>query len=116
MRPDHSPFSGFIGLGYCLWDWISGAAVQRKLDEMTARIEKKNAPPDFVVRADNPDLWNAVANTVPLRRVAVSKDIANAALFLASDEAEFITGADLMVDGGWRIRGFGDLGTGGFGK
>jgi NAD(P)-dependent dehydrogenase (short-subunit alcohol dehydrogenase family) len=37
---------------------------------------------------------------VPLRRGGTGWDVANAALFLASDEASFITGVDLPVDGG----------------
>ena len=38
---------------------------------------------------------------VPLRhRMGTGWDIANAALFLASDEAQFITGVELPVDGG----------------
>jgi len=37
---------------------------------------------------------------VPLGRIAVARDVANAALFLASDEANFITGVALPVDGG----------------
>ena len=37
---------------------------------------------------------------VPLGRIAVARDVANAALFLASDEASFITGVALPVDGG----------------
>ena len=37
---------------------------------------------------------------VPLRRAAVPREIAEAILFLASDEASFITGAELLVDGG----------------
>jgi NAD(P)-dependent dehydrogenase (short-subunit alcohol dehydrogenase family) len=37
----------------------------------------------------------------PLPRLGRSDDVANAALFLASDEATFITGENLMVDGGW---------------
>lgn len=36
----------------------------------------------------------------PLGRIATPQDIANAALFLSSDEANFITGIDLPVDGG----------------
>ena len=37
----------------------------------------------------------------PLPRLGRPEDVANAALFLASDEASFITGENLMVDGGW---------------
>jgi NAD(P)-dependent dehydrogenase (short-subunit alcohol dehydrogenase family) len=38
---------------------------------------------------------------VPLRgKMATARDVANAAVFLASDEAGFITGVDLLVDGG----------------
>jgi 3-oxoacyl-[acyl-carrier protein] reductase len=36
----------------------------------------------------------------PLRRFGQPQDIANAALFLASDEAAYVTGASLHVDGG----------------
>jgi NAD(P)-dependent dehydrogenase (short-subunit alcohol dehydrogenase family) len=37
----------------------------------------------------------------PMPRLGRPADVANAALFLASDEASFITGENLMVDGGW---------------
>jgi 3-oxoacyl-[acyl-carrier protein] reductase len=38
--------------------------------------------------------------TIPLGRMSRADDVANACLFLASDEAEFITGVELPVDGG----------------
>lgn len=38
--------------------------------------------------------------TIPLGRMAKPEDVANAALYFASDEAEFITGASIEVDGG----------------
>ena len=38
----------------------------------------------------------------PMPRLGRPEDVANAALFLASDEATYITGENLMVDGGWR--------------
>ena len=42
---------------------------------------------------------------VPLRhRMGTAWDVANAALFLASDEANFITGVALPVDGGAMVR------------
>ncbi len=37
----------------------------------------------------------------PMARLGRPEDVANAALFLASAEASYITGANLMVDGGW---------------
>jgi NAD(P)-dependent dehydrogenase (short-subunit alcohol dehydrogenase family) len=42
---------------------------------------------------------------VPLGRVGMPEDIAHAIMFLASDEASFILGAELAVDGGWRQLG-----------
>lgn len=41
-----------------------------------------------------------IVSTIPLGRLSQPLDIANAALFLASDEAGFVTGACLEVDGG----------------
>ena len=37
---------------------------------------------------------------VPLRRIADASDIAGGILFLASDEARYMTGAELVIDGG----------------
>jgi NAD(P)-dependent dehydrogenase (short-subunit alcohol dehydrogenase family) len=48
----------------------------------------------------NPMIAKALLTQTPLRRFGTPQDIANAALFLASDEAAYITGADLNVDGG----------------
>lgn len=39
----------------------------------------------------------------PLRRVGTPRDIANGAVFLLSDEAAFITGETLRIDGGWTL-------------
>lgn len=51
-----------------------------------------------------------VQQSVPLGRLGQGDDLANAALFLASPLAGYITGAVLPVDGGWSLAGVGALG------
>jgi NAD(P)-dependent dehydrogenase (short-subunit alcohol dehydrogenase family) len=43
----------------------------------------------------------AIASAVPLGRFGTPDEIANAVLFLASEEASYVTGAELFVDGGF---------------
>jgi len=43
----------------------------------------------------------AIAGEIPMRRLGSARDIANAALFLASDESSWMTGAEMVVDGGF---------------
>lgn len=49
---------------------------------------------------DTPEIREKFTATIPLGRFSQPRDIANAALFLCSDEAEFLTGVCLEVDGG----------------
>ncbi|MFC4699724.1 glucose 1-dehydrogenase [Glaciecola siphonariae] len=42
-----------------------------------------------------------VASQAPLQRAGTTQEIANGALFLASDESAYMTAADLLIDGGW---------------
>jgi 3-oxoacyl-[acyl-carrier protein] reductase len=49
---------------------------------------------------DTPERRAAFRATVPLGRFSTPQDIANAALFLVSDEASFLTGVVMEVDGG----------------
>ncbi|AYQ89357.1 MULTISPECIES: SDR family oxidoreductase [Burkholderia] len=55
---------------------------------------------EFMGVEDTPENRQRFLATIPLGRLSTPQDIANAALYLASDEAEFITGTCLEVDGG----------------
>jgi 3-oxoacyl-[acyl-carrier protein] reductase len=55
---------------------------------------------EFMGMEDTPANRQKFLATIPLGRLSTPQDIANAALYLASDEAEFITGVALEVDGG----------------
>ena len=55
---------------------------------------------EFMGMPDTPENRVKFLAGIPLGRFSKPTDIANAALFLASDEAQFITGACLEVDGG----------------
>jgi len=51
----------------------------------------------------NPNFLAEKAQQIPLKRIGNPEDIANAALFFASDEASYITGASLSIDGGYSV-------------
>ncbi len=78
--------------------------------ELSIHHIRVNAIAPGVVRTDfNIDLWKdpesekRVAAGIPLGRLAKAEDIARTALFLASDDSDYITGEIIQVDGGWRV-------------
>lgn len=54
----------------------------------------------FVGVEDTKENREKFAEAIPLKRLTEPVDIANAAVYLASDEGKFITGINLEVDGG----------------
>lgn len=77
--------------------------------EMAPYAIRVNALAPGIVKTDfNTDFWKAPekerqsSEQVPLGRLAEADDIAQAALFLASDAAAYITGEVLCINGGWK--------------
>jgi NAD(P)-dependent dehydrogenase (short-subunit alcohol dehydrogenase family) len=50
---------------------------------------------------DDESILKAVRLATPYPRLGLPEDIANAAVFLSSNMAEWVTGSILVVDGGW---------------
>lgn len=59
--------------------------------------------------APTPELMEMSRESVPLKRLGLPEDLGNAALFLASPMASYLSGAVIPVDGGWSLGGASDL-------
>jgi NAD(P)-dependent dehydrogenase (short-subunit alcohol dehydrogenase family) len=53
--------------------------------------------------AHNPDVQAALAREIPMHRVGLPDDIKALALFLASPASDYITGQEIVIDGGWGL-------------
>jgi len=56
-----------------------------------------------------PGILDAYKERIPLKRAATPDEIAAAALCLASDDASYVSGVNLFVDGAWATTGYPDL-------
>jgi NAD(P)-dependent dehydrogenase (short-subunit alcohol dehydrogenase family) len=77
--------------------------------ELASNNIRVNALAPGIVKTDfnrniwgNPEAEQRLSLGVPLGRLEEPEDVARAALFLASDDASYITGAVIPVDGGWQ--------------
>lgn len=61
--------------------------------------------PGIVVAGDQINTAQArrIINGTPMKRAARPEEVADAVVFLASDRASYITGTELIVDGGWSV-------------
>ncbi len=105
------------GLEHCGREPIMDySAAKAAMISFTMTLAKQLAP-HVTVNAVGPghtktDIWKKLSQDVkdkmlagtPLARFAEPEDIANAVVFFASDEASFITGQHLVVDGGFQLK------------
>ena len=102
---------GIIDTNVNLFDWPFRALKYRDTKALVAKLRKHKVIEAWagLVRTEMARfVWEPgeteVAAALPLGRIGEPEDVARAVLWLASDAAEWITGADLLVDGGTRIR------------
>ncbi|WP_371664084.1 SDR family oxidoreductase [Streptomyces sp. NBC_00280] len=76
--------------------------------ELAPRVRVNSVSPGLVRTEMARFVWehgeDEIAGGLPLGRIGEPEDIARAVLWLASDAAEWVTGTDLLVDGGTRVR------------
>lgn len=65
----------------------------------TAPMLTTSRTPLFLGHNDSPEAWGTMMSSIPLGRLCQPDDVANAACFLASNEASFLTGVCLEVAG-----------------
>ncbi|CAM3740706.1 SDR family NAD(P)-dependent oxidoreductase [Litorimonas haliclonae] len=107
-----SSVCGQIGVPGCLAYAAAKGAVKMMtkvvaLETARQNIRVNSVHPGFIATniqadavRDNPDFYDEIAASIPNGRYGEPEDVANLVLFLASDEASYITGSELTIDGG----------------
>ena len=53
------------------------------------------------VRRAHPEVYASMLSKIPMGRYGNPEEVANGVLYLASDESSYVTGSELVIDGGW---------------
>ncbi len=77
------------------------AAVQHATDGIRVNSVHPGVMPPMLTSNQNPEHRAYLLRGIPMKREGKVDEVAYAVLFLASDEASYITGAELVVDGGF---------------
>ncbi|WP_406412444.1 SDR family oxidoreductase [Streptomyces sp. NBC_01614] len=103
--------AGHVGPGVGAYGTSKGALLhltQQLAGELGPGVRVNSVSPGLVRTEMARFVWEPgeqeVASGLPLGRIGEPDDVAQAVLWLASDAAQWITGADLLVDGGTRVR------------
>jgi 3-oxoacyl-[acyl-carrier protein] reductase len=102
LRGDPKPQDAYTACKAAIIGLSKSLAVQYAADKIRSNVIIPGAtqsPMQDRWKGD-PGLKEATAEGVPLGRVGQPQDMANAILFLLSDKASYVTGTELVVDGG----------------
>jgi NAD(P)-dependent dehydrogenase (short-subunit alcohol dehydrogenase family) len=77
------------------------AAIEYAKDQIRINSVHPGGVDTEMLNVLNPEARQSALQAHPLGRLATPQDIAYAVLYLASDEASFVTGAELVIDGGY---------------
>ena len=80
---------------------IRAAAIELAPDGITVNgVEPGNIMTEGMQEERSPAYVRAMERSVPLGRLGTPRDVAHAVLFLASEEAAYVTGTTIIIDGG----------------
>jgi 3(or 17)beta-hydroxysteroid dehydrogenase len=104
---------GLVGMDDSSPQYQASKGAVRLLTKLTAvqyakeRIRANSVHPGPVVtpmteaRRADPAVYQRMVSRIPLGRYGEAEDVAYGVLYLASDESSFVTGSELVIDGGW---------------
>ena len=104
---------GLVGMDDSSPQYQASKGAVRLLTKLTAvqyakeRIRANSVHPGPIVtpmteaRRADPVVYQRMVSRIPLGRYGEAEDVAYGVLYLASDESAFVTGSELVIDGGW---------------
>lgn len=98
-------YTGYRAASYAASKWGVRGLTQTAADELGAHgVRVNSVSPGFVptpLTENAPNLVRSFSDATPLGRTCAPEDIAAAIVYLASDDAAYVCGHDLLVDGGF---------------
>jgi NAD(P)-dependent dehydrogenase (short-subunit alcohol dehydrogenase family) len=94
---------------HALYGFIKSLAIEGAKKKLTANLVSPGFIDTKLTRKNNSAVkLKKLSSLIPLKQLGKSKDIANAVYFLTHDESRYISGINLIVDGGFSTGGFQD--------